>query len=194
MKKKIVLFLIITLISCEEKEKYSDQKVCSLLSKMYEEDQKTRNLPEFIQYSLEFSEMLDSIKLKKNLTDKQFNSLDENKQNELRDSVKNLLDNRFETNWDSLVKRQNQVDEKNTKILIDIISYKGWPNTDSLNCVKGGPPVLIFRHAPEKYFDTIRTIIEKEYKEKRMAFNNYWFIDNHLQGRPPMFNDVETTK
>jgi superfamily II RNA helicase len=76
MKKIIVLFLVITQISCNEKEKYSNQKVCSLLSKMYEEDQKTRNLPEFIQYSLEFSEMLDSIKLKKNLTDKQFNSLE----------------------------------------------------------------------------------------------------------------------
>ena len=91
MKKILVLFLIITLISCNAKEKYSDQKVCSLLSKMHEEDQKTRSLPEFIQYSLEFSEILDSIKLKKNLTDKQFNALDENKQNELRDSVKNLF-------------------------------------------------------------------------------------------------------
>lgn len=187
MEKIIILFLVITLISCKEKEKYSDQKVCSSLANMAKEDQKIRTLPEFVQYSSAFGEALDSIKLEKNLTDNQFNSLDEKQQREIRADAKNLLDNRSQIKWDSLSNRQNQIDERNTKILIDIISYKGWPNKDSLNCAKSGPPVLIFRHAPEKYFDTIRTIIEREHKEKRMGDGDYWFIDNHLIGRPPMF-------
>jgi len=57
-----------------------------------------------------------------------------------------------------------------------------------LNCINYEPPVLIFRQAPEIFFDKIRSIIEKEYEEKRMGDGDYMFIDNHLIGRPPMFN------
>ena len=155
---------------------------------MHSEDQKLRTLPEFTKYNSDFREILDSIKLEKNITNSRFDSLSKDQQNELNKIAKNLLDDRSKTNWDSIANLQAQMDERNTELLIDIISYKGWPNKDSLNCVNFGPPVLIFRHADEKYFDTIRKIIEKESKEKRMADGDYMFIDNHLKGRPPLFN------
>jgi len=187
MKRILLLCLTILIISCNDEQKYSDREVCSLLNDMVSKDQKLRRLPEFTKYDLDFQKILDSIKLQKNLTDKQFDSLDEKEQNEIRKNAKILLNNRSVINWDSIANLQNQIDEKNTKLLIDIISYKGWPNKDSLNCIEFGPPVLIFRHAPKEYFDTIRVIIEKEHEKKRMGDGDYMFIDNHLKGRP-MFN------
>jgi len=187
MKRILLLCLIISITSCNDEKKYSDEEVCSLLKNMVTKDQKLRTLPEFTIYNSDFQKLLDSIKLQKNLTDKQFDSLSKKEQNDLRKKAKMLLDNRSSTNWDSIADLQNQIDEKNTEVLIDIISYKGWPNKDSLNCVEFGPPVLIFRHSPKKYFDTIRVIIEKEYKENRMGDGDYMFIDNHLRGRP-IFN------
>ena len=42
---------------------------------------------------------------------------------------------------------------------------------------------MIFRHAPQEFWDEIKSIIEKDYAEKRMGSGDYFFIDNHLKGR-----------
>jgi len=49
--------------------------------------------------------------------------------------------------------------------------------------------VIIFRHAPEEYWKEIKPLIDKEFAEKRMGKGDYWFIDNHLNGRPLDFGN-----
>ena len=48
---------------------------------------------------------------------------------------------------------------------------------------------MIFRHAPKKYWNEIQPLIEKEFAEKRMEKGDFWFIDNHLKGRPMDFEN-----
>lgn len=92
---------------------------------------------------------------------------------------------------DSLLALQQKLDKKNVEELIDIIAHRGWPDMRKLPCEKG-VPVLIFRHAGEEYFDTIRSIIDTQYQNGNMAKGDYMFIDNHLAGRP-MFQIEEVT-
>ena len=87
---------------------------------------------------------------------------------------------------DSIWKYQKHEDLNNTKLLIKIIEARGWPNKDSLGCKEFGPPMLIFRHAPKEYFNEIKFLIDKEFKEGRMNGLDHAFIDDHLNGRPGM--------
>ena len=85
---------------------------------------------------------------------------------------------------DSLWEIQNEIDNQNTELLIEITKKRGWISKTELGCSEYIAPVVIFRHAPKKYWNEIQPLIEKEYAEKRMENGDFWFIDNHLKGRP----------
>ncbi len=91
---------------------------------------------------------------------------------------------------DSLWKIQNEIDNRNTELLIEITKKRGWVSKTKLGCSEYISPMLIFRHAPKKYWNEIKPIIDKEFTEKRMTKGDYWFIDNHLKGRPMNFDDL----
>ena len=111
--------------------------------------------------------------------------------------IRNLpeLKNGIERVKDSLWKIQNQIDKKNTELLIGITKKRGWVSKKELGCTEYISPVVIFRHSPKEFWEEIRPLIEKEYFEKRMTKGDYGFIDNHLKGRPPLdlnfFNGIE---
>lgn len=85
---------------------------------------------------------------------------------------------------DSLWKIQEEIDKNNTRLLIDITKKRGWVSKHELGCTEYIAPMIIFRHAPEEYWNEIRPLIEKEYAEKRMGRGDYGLIDNHIRGRP----------
>ncbi len=92
---------------------------------------------------------------------------------------------------DSLWKTQTEIDKKNTKLLIEITKKRGWVSKDGLGCIEYIAPVILFRHAPKEFWKEIKPLIDKEYAEKRMGQGDYWFIDNHLKGRPMDFGNGE---
>ena len=85
---------------------------------------------------------------------------------------------------DSLWNVQNQLDKKNTAELIEIIKKRGWISKKKLGCTEYISPMLIFRHAPQQYWNEIKPLIDKELAEKRISEMDHWFIDDHLKGRP----------
>ena len=87
---------------------------------------------------------------------------------------------------DSLWTIQTEIDKRNTSLLIEITQKRGWLSKQDLGCTEYIAPVVIFRHAPKKYWDEIKTLIDKEYKEGRMEGGDYMFIVNHLNGRPSL--------
>ncbi len=89
---------------------------------------------------------------------------------------------------DSLWKIQSEIDKKNTKLLIDITKKRGWVSRQQLGCTEYISPMIIFRHAPEEFWEEIRPLIENEYAEKRMGSGDYGMIDNHIRGRPLDWN------
>jgi len=95
-----------------------------------------------------------------------------------------LLINGTSAQKDSLWKIQSQIDKRNTELLIDITEKRGWVNKKELGCNKAIAPVVIFRHSSKDYFEKIKKLIETESKAGRMKSGDYWFIDNHLKGRP----------
>lgn len=148
MKKIPLLFILMILLSCQEKNQYSDAEVCKLLSEIGQNDQKFRF---------------------------------------------KLMDTTISKNTkDSLSKLQFDLDNENTELMLEIIHQKGWPNADSLNCNEPPPTIIVFRHAPKEYFDTIQIIIDQELKKGTIDGLNHMFIDNHLKGRPAFkFDTVE---
>jgi len=88
---------------------------------------------------------------------------------------------------DSLWSIQLVIDSINTSKLIEIVKKEGWPNKDKMNCKKMGAPLVIFRHTPDEFTEEVKELMENEYKEGRIDYLNYMFIDNHLNGRPTDF-------
>lgn len=95
-----------------------------------------------------------------------------------------LLQNGTQKQKDSLWEIQNEIDLRNTKLLIEITENRGWVSKKKLSCDGTMAPVVIFRHSPKQYFEKIKELIETESKAGRMEGGDYMFIDNHLQGRP----------
>ena len=93
---------------------------------------------------------------------------------------------------DSLFEIQKEIDVHNTQLLIEIVESRGWPKQDSLRCEEFGSPLVIFRHAPESYFNRIQILIDRELEEGRIGNLDHAFIEDHLNGRPGMpFEIVE---
>ena len=76
-------------------------------------------------------------------------------------------------NLDSLWNKQHRIDDFTTKKLITITQKRGWPISEEMGCEKEIDPVTIWSHAPEKYLNEIRSLIEVEFNEKRMPKHDY---------------------
>lgn len=111
--------------------------------------------------------------------------------NESDQQIRNLkeLKNGSQKIKDSLWEIQNHIDHENTELLIEIIKKRGWISHSELGCSEYIAPVVIFRHAPKKYWNEIQSLIDKEYAEKRIGKGDFWFIDNHLKDRHMNFEN-----
>jgi len=191
--KNILLTLIIstTILSCKKENNYeNDAELCEILVGMYESDQRIRSLPEMTD---PFFEILDSIKTANNLTREDYAKLTEEEQLNWGKVGRKIADRRPKISKeikDSLWNIQSKIDYKNTKLLIDITKKRGWISSskDELGCDKNIAFALVFRHAPEEFWNELKPLIDKEYIEKRMGSGAYGFIDNHIRGRPMDFN------
>jgi len=188
--KSYSIFLILILI-CKnsfESETYGkDNDLCNILYEMYMEDQKYRATTGKI--SDHYPNVLDSLIFSKGFTKTNFSSLPENQQGELKKQALKLAARKLKplmVHDDSLRVLQQKLDVKNTEKLIEITKKRGWLTAEGLGCRENFKTVLIFRHAPKKYWKEIRALIEKERMEKRLSGYEHYIIDNHLKGRPPL--------
>ena len=154
---------------------------------MSKEDQKYRgangNIIEI------YADVLDSLILSKKFTKDHFLSLPELQQVQLKQKALKLASKKLKplmAQNDSLLALQKNIDAYNTRKLIEITKKHGWLTAKGLECKEKFKTVLIFRHAPKKYWDEVRAIIEKERTTKTLSEYEYYIIDNHLKGRPPL--------
>ena len=185
----IVLFLFTLFLSCKKENNYeNDAELCALLSEMDISDQSIRKLPELTD---PFFEILDSIRSANDLPREVYTKLSKEEQLNWGKLAKGIAEKRPGGSLkviDSLWKIQSEIDRKNTKLLIDIVKKRGWVSKNQLGCTEYISPMMIFRHAPEEFWNEIRPLIEKEYSEKRMGSDCYGIIDNHIRGRPLDWN------
>jgi hypothetical protein len=192
--KKILLILIISFLffNCKSESDYSNNtELCKILEKMTEDDQKIRGLPKL---SDSFFEILDSIRKANNLTKEIYIKLSKKEQLKWEQVAREIANKRPEQSkkeLDSLWGRQTKLDNHNTELLINIVKKRGWVDKMSLNCKEYAATWVIFRHSQEKYWNQIRPLIEKAYKEKKLGGMEYAMIDNQLKGRPSFKFDWE---
>jgi len=128
-----------------------DNDLCKTLYEMSTEDQKYRvangNITEI------FSDVLDSLILSKSFTKDHFLSLPEHEQSELKQKALKLARRNL---------KPDKIDAENTEKLIGIVKKHGWLTAKKLGCKARFKTVLFFRHAPKKYWNEIRPLIEKE--------------------------------
>ena len=177
----LTLIISITILSCKKENNYeNDAELCSILAEMIESDQSIRNLPELTD---PFFEILDSIRTVNSSISEVDSNLSKEEHPNWGKIAREIAEKRPKGSKrvrDSLWEIQSEIDKKNTKLLIDITKKRGWISKDGLGCTEYIAPVIIFRHAPEKYWEEIKLLIDKEYAEKRMGSGDYGFIDNHI--------------
>jgi len=185
LSKSILIFLLvlaIPLLSQQTQEK----DLCSQLAILVERDQQYRGSNDTIADYVNHA--LDSLIQTKGLTPQQFEALPAQEQGPTKQLAFNIAGQKMKpviTN-DSLAQLQLVLDLENTKTLIDLVQKHGWLTSKSLECSQSFKTVLIFRHAPKVYWELVREIIEKEKAANRISGYEYYVIDNHLKGRPPI--------
>jgi hypothetical protein len=194
MNKILILCLpLIILSSCQEKNKYEDKdELCRILGEITANDQKYRGLPEMTD---PFFNVLDSLRTANNMSKEDYGNLSRNEQLEWGKRTRAISEkiNRIsKKEQDSLMNLQIEIDNKNTKLLMDIIREKGWVYKNELGCEEYVSAWIVFRHSQSEYWNEIREIIEKEKAEKRIGDGDYKMIDNHIKGRP-MLDDLNIT-
>ncbi len=184
------IFIILILIfknGLVSESQAMDNELCKILYELSLDNQRYRGTMGKI--SDHFPNALDSLILNRGLTKTDFYSLPEQRQGELNQQALELARRKLKPLMkqnDSLLVLQQKLDSKNTKKLIEITKKYGWLTAEGLGCKERFRTVLIFRHAPEKYWDEISRLIEKERTEKRLSGYEHYLIDNHLKGRPPL--------
>ena len=151
------------------------------------DDQKHRSTTGKI--SDHYPNVLDSLIMSNGFTKEHFLSLPEHEQGELKQKALKLARRNLKplmAQNDSLWTLQDKIDAENTEKLIGIVKKHGWLTAKKLGCKARFKTVLFFRHAPKKYWNEIRPLIEKERTAKRLSGYEYYVIDNHLNGRPPL--------
>lgn len=94
----------------------------------------------------------------------------------------------YQADLASLKALMNNIDDSNTKLLIGITKKYGFPTNHRLGVYKS-KAYFIFVHAPKKYVEEIRELINDEYQYKRLNEYKKDYIFWHLNGRkgiPPM--------
>ncbi|GGZ65759.1 hypothetical protein [Mesonia mobilis] len=192
MMKKILLIILMVFCfyCCKNETNYNNNsELCSLLAEMTENDQRIRKLPEMTD---PFFKILDSIILANYTSKYEYADLPRDKKLEWGKIARKIADKKTKAPkkiTDSLWEIQSKIDIENTKTLIDITKKRGWVSKKQLKCKNYISPVLIFRHAPEKFWKDLKPLIEKEFKAGRMNSGDYWFINNHINGRPTDFGN-----
>ena len=101
---------------------------------------------------------------------------------------KEKLGNEFENynkKIDSIWDYLKIIDDSNTKEMLTIVRKYGFPNTERLGVYKANA-YFIFVHSPRKYFDEIRTLMNREYGAGRVSDYEKGYIFWHLDGRKGM--------
>ena len=154
---------------------------------MSKDDQRYRRSAEKLSHH--YPNTFDSLILAKRLTKTEFCSLTEQEQEALKRQAFQLARRKLKplmAQNDSLRAIQQKLDEKNTEKLIEITKKHGWLTAQGIGCKERFITAVIFRHAPKKYWNEIKVLIDKERREKRLSGYEHYLIDNHLKGRPPM--------
>ncbi|WP_375325428.1 hypothetical protein [Flagellimonas sp. GZD32] len=186
MKLNISILLCIAFCTLLCPQLLAQENLCARLQQMVELDQKYRGTNDSIlkRYNL----ALDSILKAKGLTYKEFNAMPALEQGKLKSLAFKIGGKNMQPIManDSLANIQHQLDHQNTIAIIELVNEHGWLTDKNLGCSQKIRPVLIFRHAPKKYWPQIRELIEKEREAQRIPPYEYYVIDNHLKGRPPL--------
>jgi hypothetical protein len=194
MKFLIVTVVSVLFLSCKNDRNesvshnlYEDpEDFCQMILKMHKDDQKFREI-----MVDPFFEISDSIKKAKGI-EKIYKDFTEEKQLAYGRIARAIADKRkrkfTEKQEDSLMQLQIIIDNQNTELLIDIIKKRGFP--DLPECKGGKFTSMVFRHSQPEYWDEIKILIEKEYKEGRMNTGQFKIVLNHINGR----EDFKITK
>jgi len=190
----LIAFISTLVISCKKENNYeNDAELCKILAQIHENDQRIRLLPEMTD---PFFKIMDSVRTANNMTRETYGDLEKEEQlnwGKIGREIANKRPKAPQKVIDSLWEIQIELDKKNTRLLIDITRKRGWVTKNMLGCTEYFAPFLVFRHAPQEFWNELRPLIEKEYAEKRMGAGDYGFIDNHIRGRPIDFS-FETTE
>ena len=141
----------------------NNTELCEELSEMSINDQKYRGSSE--NPLKNFDAILDSLILMNELDKDSFLSLTENEQKDLKQEAWGLARKKSRPMMaknDSLRVIQLKIDEVNTRKLIQIVKKRGWVTSKTLDCKEKFKTVIIFRHAPKKFWKEIRPLIEIE--------------------------------
>ena len=182
MKKNLFLFTIL-FISCVSEKKLNNQELCSVLTELHIQDQFYRGLPEMED---PFFSVLDSLISANNYTRKEYVKLPKETQLNFGKIARQISDKKeriLKKEEDSLLRLQKEIDYQTTERLLKIVKNQGFPNMEELNCENYAAPFLIFGHAPEKYWDKISKVIEKEKQAGRIGEGDYKYIKWHISGR-----------
>lgn len=173
----LVTIFIVAVISCSNKYHLNEKELKILnteIDLMYENDQSTRLYFDKID-SIFGIDKRNNIEMHKSSSQKSF--LGEEKYQAYK--FKN----------DSLWKVIHQIDEYNTKRLIEITEKYGFPSNQRLK-VKKSKTYFLFVHSSSQYFDRINVLIEKEYEEGRISEYCkeyiFWNTKRNRKGMPPM--------
>lgn len=188
MNKILTLcFSLIILSSCQEKNKYEDKnELCRVLGEIHLADQKYRGSKEMTD---PFFRVLDSLQKVNNLPDSIYRKLSTEEQLEWgrkARAISNKIPQISKRKEDSLMQLQIKLDNKNTELLIDIISKKGWVYKNKIGCNEYFSAWLVFRHSQSQYWDEIRILIDDAKEKGTIGRKDYNMIDNHIKGRPIM--------
>ena len=172
-----VTTIILAIISCSSKY-HLDEKELKILNSeidlMYENDQSTRL----------YFDKIDSIFG----IDKR-NNLEMHKSSSQKSFLGEEKYQAYKFKSDSLWKVIHQIDEYNTRRLIEITEKYGFPSNQRLN-VKKSKAYFLFVHSSSKYFERINTLIEKEFDEGRISEYCkeyiFWHTKRNRKGMPPM--------
>ncbi|MEC7265672.1 MAG: hypothetical protein VXW38_18165 [Bacteroidota bacterium] len=163
-----------------------EKDLCTQLASLVERDQQYRGTNDTI--AVDFNHALDSLIQTIGLTPQQFEALPPQEQGPTKQLAFKIAGQHMKpviTN-DSLAQLQLALDLENTRAFIDLVLKYGWLTSKSLGCNQSFKTVLIFRHSPKVYWEQVRELIEKEKAANRISGYEYYVIDNHLKGRPPM--------
>ncbi|MEM6718122.1 MAG: hypothetical protein AAF611_02300 [Bacteroidota bacterium] len=177
IKQFIIIFLIVlSIFSCKNKYDLSASEIEFLIKEtdeMHESDQKIRH---------EFAELDVSYGVDRKTNGRFLFTKD--KKEILGDEYIEYKHKR-----DSLREIMHSIDEINTNKLLKLTKEYGFPGKERLGTYHSSA-YFIFVHSAKKYFDEIRTLIDKEYKAKRISEYDRAYIFWHLDGRKGMMPSV----
>lgn len=85
-----------------------------------------------------------------------------------------------EVEWKTLWKFQFEIDDQNTRRIIEIVKEYGYVDHSNSN-IEYIPMISFFLHAPKKYTEEIKSLIDKERKKGNVDGTTYDKIISHLK-------------